>query len=252
MNRFADQKVLFGLLLVAFAAIFLLLSRPSAQELFALGEKHFSSSQPALYDIKRAEYYFERVAKIDPTYPYLYHELARISFLKGQFERALARINLQISLQGEDSPSSYYVRALIEGYMGDYPSAAADYEHFLEAHPNNWAAVNDYAWVLLKLHRFEDAVSVTAHGLSYFPDNPWLLNTHAIARYEAGDPSGALRYIEAAVQAVALVNMGEWLHAYPGNDPAIAAQGLAAFQLSVVENMHMIRLAAHESAVQSP
>ncbi len=32
----------------------------------------------------------------------------------------------------------------------------------------------------------------------------------------------------------------EWLKAYPGNDPLIAPQGIAAFQSAVLKNLHMI------------
>ena len=34
--------------------------------------------------------------------------------------------------------------------MGDYASAAKDYETYLRTDSKNWAAINDYAWVLIK------------------------------------------------------------------------------------------------------
>ncbi len=160
---------------------------PSPERAFAYGERHFSAGDVAEYDIVRAGYFFNEAAKKDPTIPYLYHELARIDFLRGDFTAALARINFQISMQGDKTPNSYYVRGLIEGYMGDYDASAKDYEHFLKFDPNNWAALNDYAWVLLKADRPGDAAEAAEKGLALFPNNAWLLNTDATALYETHD-----------------------------------------------------------------
>jgi tetratricopeptide (TPR) repeat protein len=222
----------------------------SPQRAFAYGERHFDAQNANEYDIRRAAYFFALAAAQDPTLPYLYHELARISFLEGDFKTALARINFQISLHGDSEPNSYYIRGLIEGYMGDYAPAAKDYEHFLQFDPNDWAAMNDYAWVLLKANRPQDAVRVTLQGLTLFPDNPWLLNSNSIALYEIGDLKDAYSQAQHAVQGSQRLTQSQWLHAYPGNDPGIAAEGVAAFQKAAADNMHTIQLALASSTVQ--
>lgn len=223
---------------------------PSAERAFQYGTRHFSSKEPAQYDIDRAEYFFNLAALKDPTILYLYHQLARISFLRGDFTRAMTQINYQISTRGDATPNSYYIRGLIEGYMGDYESSARDYEYFLRFDPRNWAALNDYAWVLLKAERFQDAAVVTARGLIDFPDNPWLLNSHAIALFELRQYEDALSYAQKASAAVATLSKAEWLHAYPGNDPKIGDDGLATFKKAVADNMHTIELAIASSTVQ--
>lgn len=224
---------------------------PSAERAFAYGERHFSSSDQAEYDVNRAEYFFEQAAAKDPTIPYLYHELGRISFLKGNFSKALSQIDLQISLHGNEAQNSYYVRGLIEGYMGSYEASIADYEHFLRYYPDNWAAINDYAWVLLKADRPRDAVVASAGGLALFPNNAWLLNTNAIGLYELGLYESARDQTRKAAIAASKVTEAEWLTAYPGNDPAVAQEGIAAFQEAALRNMHSISLALASSTVQS-
>lgn len=223
---------------------------PTAERAFAYGARHFTSNEPARYDIDRAEYFFNLAALKDPSTPYLYHQLARISFLRGNFRQAMTQINFQISMHGDTAPNSYYIRGLIEGYMGEYADSALDYEHFLRFDPRNWAALNDYAWVLLKAERFQDAAEVTARGLIDFPDNPWLLNSHAIALYELHQYVDALLYAQKASAAVATLSEAEWLHAYPGNDPTIGDEGLATFKMAVADNMHTIELAIASSTVQ--
>ena len=223
---------------------------PTAARAFAYGERHFNAKNRSGYDIERAEYFFNKAADIDPTTPYLYHELARIAFLKGDFETAMVLIDSQIELMGDAAPNSYYVRGLIRGYRGEYANAAKDYEHFLQFHPANWAAINDYAWVLLKADRAQEAVDATLRGLGAFPYNAWLLSTNAAALYEVGHTKDALSQARAAVAAAGRVSENDWLTAYPGNDPQIAKEGVAALRAAARSNMHTIELALASSTVQ--
>jgi len=224
---------------------------PSPERAFAYGERHFDASDPANYDIARAQYFFQLAAAKNVTLPYLYHELARISFLNGDFDRALAQINLQIGMHGDTQPNAYYVRGLIEGYMGDYANAASDYSQFLQFEPHNWAAKNDDAWVLLKAGRYQDALAISQSGLLDTPDNPWLLNSEATALYELGDYGQAISADTLAAQWAQHVTPQEWETAYPGNDPAVAPQGIVSLQSAIATNMHSISLAFAPNTVQS-
>jgi tetratricopeptide (TPR) repeat protein len=197
-----------------------------------------------------ASYFFTQAAQMDPKLPYVYHELARISFLGGDFTKAMAQIDFQISMHGDSEPNSYYIRGLIEGYMGDYADSAKDYEHFLTFDPNDWAAMNDYSWVLLKANRPQDAADVLVRGLALFPDNPWLLNSYATALYELGQFHGALEAATHAENAAQNVTDADWLHAYPGNNPNVADEGITQLRESIADNVHTIELALVPHAVQ--
>lgn len=223
---------------------------PTAEKALALGEKHFSSRNSSLYDIRKAAAYFREAYTLDPDYEYLNHELSRVAFLQGNFYTAMYFINREIELRGETSPNSFYVRGLIKGYMGDYVSSAKDYERYLESNPNNWAALNDYAWVLLKARRFADAATATQKGLEFFPENPWLLNSSATALYELGQYEEALNQVTKAQAAVSKLSETQWLTAYPGNDPKIAAEGISAFKKAVEDNIHTITMKLASSKVQ--
>lgn len=212
----------------------------SAARASAYGERHFNSRYRALYDINRAEVLYKKAFALDPQYPYVNHQLARVAFLRGNFVEALAYINTEIDLHGEEEANTYYIRALIEGYAGDYAASARDYDHYLKREPGNWATMNDYAWVLLKAGRAKEAADVTAKGIALFPDNPWLLNSHATALYEVHSYEDALAFVQKASAAVANLTEKEWLHAYPGNDPRSAAQGMASFRAAVQKNLEII------------
>ncbi len=224
---------------------------PSAERAFAYGERHFYASNPTAYNLPLANEFFLRAETLDPTLPYVHHELARISFLRGDFASAMTAINIEIENHGDTEPNAYYVRGLIEGYMGDYDAAIADYKQFLRSYPNNWAGVNDYAWVLLKAKRFIEAREATAWALQYAPDNPWLLNSSATALFETGHFSEALAAAKRANHAVQNISEAQWLQAYPGNDPSVAPQGIMSLKQAIQNNIHSIELKIASSAVQS-
>lgn len=213
---------------------------PSAIRAYEYGNVHLDPNRPNDYDINRAQLFFEKAAQLDPHLPYVYHQLARISFLESDFSRALVLIDLQIENEGDNTPPSYYVRGLIEGYIGDYPDAENDYAHFLKLEPGNWAGMNDYAWVLLKDNKPELAVTVTSQGIALYPNNPWLLNSYATALFETGDITDAKIIIQRASAAVQTLTPQEWSAAYPGNNPYIAAEGVVSFKEAVADNMHRI------------
>jgi tetratricopeptide (TPR) repeat protein len=224
---------------------------PTAARAYEYGDVHFRAFNPRTYDIDRAYYWYEKARELDHDFPGVYHQLARIAFLRGNFTRALNLINAEIKLpDGPVSPSSYYIRGLIEGYMGKYDVAAEDYATYLESDPYNWAAINDYAWVLLKAERYEKAAQVIEQGLALFPENAWLLNSHATALFELGRYSEALQQVRRAKERVALISERQWLTAYPGNDPQVAGEGIAVFVRAVEKNMHTIELEIATSTVQ--
>ena len=212
---------------------------PTAEKAMRAGEWSMSSREGA-YDLPRAARYFEKAAALDPSYPYVYHQLARVEFLEGDLALALLYINRQIRQHGDSAPNSFYMRGLIRGYIGQYGRAALDYAHYLEFDPGNWAAINDYAWVLLKAGKHEQARVAIEKGLADFPDNVWLLNSYATALFEEGRKEDARAVLEKATAHLDSLTHEAWLVAYPGNDPKLAEQGIDALRASIADNMHRI------------
>jgi tetratricopeptide (TPR) repeat protein len=212
---------------------------PSVERAMEYGDAHFSSQRPNAYSISDAEYFYHAAEQIRDTAPFVMYQLARVYFLKGEFAKAHYYIDRDIAQPGGPSAASaFYIQGLIEGYQGDYTAAAESYRVYLRENPKNWAAINDYAWVLLKAEKFQDALSATVQGLNYFPENPWLLNTNAIALHEIGAHEAAADQAKKALVSVSNVSSEEWLRAYPGNDPRSAQDGLRTLKLSIERNAH--------------
>lgn len=216
---------------------------PSASRAYEMGSRHFNSRDAAHYDIVRAVELYSQALAIDPQYPYARHQLARIAFLRGDFSKALRLIDAELALSPEPAtPSSHYVKGLILGYVGRFPESAIEYEKYLSSDPTNWAAINDYAWVLISDGKARKAVDVTLKGLNVHPDNPWLLNSSAIALYEIGLRDAAEEQSKKAMYSIMTRTEQDWLQAYPGNDPLVALEGLHAFQDSLIHNMKKMRI----------
>lgn len=217
---------------------------PSAERAYTYGTKHFDARRVDDYDIRRAERLFRRALEHDASYPFVQHQLARIAFLRGDNMTALARINAELAR--DPNLASYYVRALIYGFMGEHDKAIADYETFLREESMNWAAINDYAWVLLKSDRAGDALLAADWGLMHTPENAWLLNSKASAHVALGQFELAYEAALAASAAMGKVTPIDWLNAYPGNDPLSAGAGLEALRVAIRENIHTVGLARAE------
>ena len=216
---------------------------PNAHRALAYGDRHFSSQLPDSYDIDLADKLYRTAVRLDPNLPRVYHQIARIAFLRGQNNLALIAIDIEIEKSGDSLPNSYYVRGLIEGFMGDYTNAIADYRKYLQYDLTNWAATNDLAWVLLRADRPKEVIEAIDRVLPIWPKNPWLLNSYAIAMHELGRDEEAEKNAQAAADVVKDLTPEEWLRAYPGNDPRIAFEGVRALKKAVTENIHTIELA---------
>jgi tetratricopeptide (TPR) repeat protein len=228
----------------------MLIFDPSAERAYEYGNRHFEASRSEYYDINRARVLYDKAFELDPEYPYLQHQRARIAFLKANYTIALASIDDEI--QRNPNPSSYYMRGLIRGFVGDYSGAASDYEMFLREKSTSWAAINDYAWVLLKADRPLDALIALDWGLIYSPENVWLFNNKATAHFELGQYELAYEAALRAQELVGTVSEAEWLRAYPGNDPLIASEGIEALKNAIEINIHTISLAIEKQGNDVP
>jgi len=207
-----------------------------ASVLFEAGNRHFSSEA---YDIDRAKEYFKEALKIDPEFPGVHYQLARVYFIESNFYDALLEINKEIELH-PDFKRSYYVRGLIYGYTQKFSEAESDFKTFLEWKPDSWAAHNDLAWIYFQEGKFKEARDTARAGLKVSSDNPWLLNSLGVAQLNLGERKGAKEAFEKALEIINRMSPDAWGSAYPGNDPAIYAEGFTKMKESIEENLTLL------------
>ncbi len=211
----------------------LVFSAPRALE---IGNHYFSSRA---YNLSLAEWYLKRALELDSDTPDAWHQLARIDFLRGDFNRALEKINTQIDLHGDSLMSSYYIRGLIFGYMGRFAEAEIDFRRFIAWNPDGWAGWNDLSWVYFAQGKYSEAADAAEWGLEKHPGNPWLLNSRGVALLNLGEKIEAEQLLTQALGIVSVITPETWAQAYPGNDPGIAERGLRAFRETVNNNLSL-------------
>jgi tetratricopeptide (TPR) repeat protein len=220
--------------LVATGFILYRVNNPDAA--FDSGNYYFGGGA---YDLNKAEKYYKKTLELDSNYAGANYQIARIYFIRGQFNMALTYINKEIELY-PDFKRSLYVRGLIYGYSSRLAEAEEDFKDFLRWKPESWAGHNDLAWVYFQEGKYEEARDTALAGLVIMPNNPWLLNSLGVALLNLGDKDGAKQAFNGALKIVGSMNENSWGAAYPGNDPAIYEGGYAKMKESMEANLKLL------------
>ncbi|HEY4523982.1 MAG TPA: tetratricopeptide repeat protein [Candidatus Paceibacterota bacterium] len=194
------------------------------------------------YDLKIAERAYKKALSIKPDILWGHYQLARIYFVYGDFEGALAETGLELAANPENL-RTLYVRGLIYGYRGrpgDLLLAEADFRRFTLWAPSEWAGYNDLAWILSKEAKYQDAKDAMLVALARVADaekNPWLWNAKGVAELNLGEYKKAAESFGRALALAEGLTEADWRRSYPGNNPGGAEAGLSAFKEAIQSNL---------------
>jgi len=241
MPWLSENKFYIWLVLVLIAALlsFGFLPKVRAELALIAGNYYFNSYGQGVYDRAKAKKYFEKALKFDPNVPDAWHQLAGIDFIEGNFYVALNKINKQIEIHNDSFMASFYVRGLIQGYIGNFSQAEQDFKKFLEWDQRNWAAWNDLAWIYFMQGDYKKAQVASLKGLNVDPKNPWLLNSLGVSLLNQNKKAEARElFLEAKTYAEKLSEK-DWQRAYPGNNPKSSKQGLEKIKKIIASNLEL-------------
>jgi tetratricopeptide (TPR) repeat protein len=208
------------------------------QVLFEKGEYYFSESN---YDVQQAKAYYEAATWVaGGYYPGAYYQIARIHFITGELDEALVFINKELEVMPAFK-RSYYVRALVYAYQGNFSLAENDFKQFLLWKPESWAAWNDISWVYFSEGKYKEALNAALAGLHYAPDNPWLNNSAGAAHLNLGHYADAYEFFNQSLIKTRSLGEIRWGRAYPGNNPRIYSYGYAAMIRSIEKNIQLAK-----------
>jgi len=211
-----------------------------AELALSIGYYSFNTFGRSSYDLEKAEYYLYRSLELDPMVKTGWHQLARIDFLRGNLGAGLIKINRQIELHGDSFPSAYYIRGLIYAFGNRLEEAEQDFLHYLSLREESWAGNNDLAWIYFKQGNYEKTLERAEIGLQHDAHSPWLLMMKGVALINLDRKNEAKPFLEAARKEAEKLTYDDWVRAYPGNDPAIAEQGLAEIKAAIEANLALV------------
>ena len=237
MINFYRNKQLLSLIMALVAGLFLV-GMVAAPYYYSIGNIFFGG-QPALYNVRLAQYFFKAAA-----YPLLgeapvfaHYQLSRTYFIQGELEISLQEALHELN-QYPDNKRTYYILGLTYGYLNREAEAIDAFSEFIKAYPESWAARNDMAWLQFRVGDVEGALA-TLEPVSTV-QNPWVQNTYGTLLLNSGRKTEAKAAFLLA-ESLAL-NMTEetWGKAYPGNDPRVYGMGLEAMKLSIAKNLDLV------------
>lgn len=220
------------------------LVRSDSELAMQLGSYYFGGTiGKSEYDLDKAERAYRRAVAVNPGILWGHYQIARILFVKGDHNAALEEINKELEANPENL-RSLYARGLVYGYRnssGDLEKAEADFRRFTLWAPKEWAGYNDLAWILSKNQRFSEAAAAIEQALREIPEgkkNPWLWNALGVAELNLKNYREAEVAFRNAQALAEKITPAEWRSAYPGNNPAAAAEGIAAFRRAISGNLN--------------
>ena len=203
---------------------------------FAIAEYYFNHGS---YDIKKAEQYYTRAIKQEPSYLEAYYQRGRIHFINGRFIAALADIKMVLGLNPEFK-KAYYMYGLVNGYAGNLEQAEYGFKEFIKRDEFNWAGHNDLAWVYFKQGDYEKTKLAAEAGLVHAPTNVWLNNIYGTALMNLGEKEQAKAAFEKALEKSKEMTGADWGIAYPGNDPALYETGIEETRSVIKHNLTLL------------
>lgn len=214
----------------------LVFNRSDAELAMKLGNYYFNGGE---FDLEKAERSYRKAIDLDNKIFWGHYQLARIYFVKGEYEKAIVEINKELEANPENL-RSLYVRGLIYGTKGKLAEAESDFKGFVAWAPYEWAGYNDLAWILAKERKYEEAEKVLTEALRKVLNgekNPWIWNSLGVAQLNLKEYYEAKKSFQKAKELANLMTLKEWQSAYPGNDPAETEKGLLDFKEAIEENL---------------
>ncbi|MEK7627863.1 MAG: tetratricopeptide repeat protein [Patescibacteria group bacterium] len=203
---------------------------------FNIGDYFFGNGA---YDPEWAYKHFIFARNANPALARVNYQLARLSFLNGNFSDAYASVLREKTIDPSFG-KSHYMEGLILGYRaypGDFEKSVKAFKNFIAYDPLNWAGYNDLSWIYFQKGDYKNAWDVANQGLTQAYGNPWLLNSRGIASLAMNKSHDAEQDFNDALDTIATMTADQWGVAYPGNNPSLYAAGFASMKDSIERNL---------------
>jgi rhomboid protease GluP len=107
--------------------------------------------------------------------------------------------------ESPDDPELLRVRAQLHMISGEWLESIRDYQAILRTDPEDAAALNNLAWLLLEeapeeLRNRTEATRLAGRAVELSPEDPYALGTYGTAHLRGGDARQAARYLADALE----------------------------------------------------
>jgi tetratricopeptide (TPR) repeat protein len=149
-------------------------------------------------NINEASYHYSQAVRILPDYVEAISDLGVVRHQQGRIDEAVSLYERALRIDPNFAGANLNLAAAYAD-RGDFKRAAAHYKTGL-ASADIPALRRNYASVLVRLGRFEDAVAEYRKVLSAIPDDPYILNEFGIVLMKTGKFDEAILHFKKALQ----------------------------------------------------
>ena len=239
--------ILVGVAVIVVAFIFKTQITESALNLFIQkGNYYFNGGA---YDLEKAARFYSWALIIEESNITARYQLSRIYLVKGDLEKALEEINAAIA-KAPDFSRAYYIRGLINGFLGNLDQGEKDFKKILELavenpetsilDANGWAVYNDLSWIQFQKGNYSDVEKTAREGLERYSENPWLLNSLGLALLNLEKKIEAREVLSRALALAEKLTPEDVMRAYPGNDPKSASDRRLSMINTITLNLALL------------
>ncbi len=160
---------------------------------FSIGYTHFH-----LKNYKKAQFYFTKALKIDPSYGEVYYMLGEIERVNGHYHKALAEYlkAIQVDEENADFLEAY---AMLSYQMNNYQTASDFLVRALEANPRNKKLWLTLAKCYYDLDYFSESFDVLQKAIEILNEPNDLLYLASLALYKLGRKQSCLELLNIAL-----------------------------------------------------
>lgn len=135
--------------------------------------------------------------------PYLYRaqaldRLGRYDEARAMYERALEAYDRAIR-RDPVNPNAHNFKGWILIFLGRPDEALSEFQAWLKVNPGGYTYLNNSAWALAELHRYEEAVVFADSAIAKVPAFPYSYNHKGFSLYAMGNRDEGVALIERAI-----------------------------------------------------
>lgn len=176
--------------------------------------------------VTRAMQHYDDNPRVMLLQPYYLYFLAKSYAANGFYEQAITEMTK--SIQHTKRWYNFHARGKYYKHVGEYELALADMESANAARPDAYGPLKEKILILKSLGRLEEALELSNHGVSIYPNHHTLYNYRGLVHWNLKDYESAYKDYSAALElnpnsAYAWKQKGVLNHYYLNNsDQAIA------------------------------
>lgn len=158
---------------------------------FAIAWYNYARVEELRGNTAQAAVYYDRAIQLQEDLVKAHFDRAQLHQRQGGYEKALNSYSEIVDKYGDTYSQAFLKRGVAKRQLGDFGGALVDYNHALEAYPDNTALLQSRGNLNLVFGFYHHAIQDYTKALEIAPDAPSTLYNRGLAHFLIYDPVSA-------------------------------------------------------------